>query len=62
LAIEVIDVNDERPRFMVGQLQMVEVVEHLAGPFPMIIASSLAEDGDAGRNGKIVYAMVEVKG
>uniref|UniRef100_A0A183V6T8 Cadherin n=1 Tax=Toxocara canis TaxID=6265 RepID=A0A183V6T8_TOXCA len=57
--IEVIDVNDERPRFKEGDHLVFAVAENLRGPYPIVLGSTIAEDRDQDQNGTISYAIVQ---
>ncbi|CAD6185831.1 unnamed protein product [Caenorhabditis auriculariae] len=58
LLINLIDENDESPRFITGDLVHFFVEENFGGSFPMIIGSSIAEDLDEGICGQLTYSVL----
>ncbi|KAK0418580.1 hypothetical protein QR680_013653 [Steinernema hermaphroditum] len=57
--IMVEDVNDEYPVFVDGQPVRFSVAENLAGPYPIVLGSTIAEDRDTGANGEVAYSIVQ---
>uniref|UniRef100_F1KPK7 Protocadherin Fat 4 n=1 Tax=Ascaris suum TaxID=6253 RepID=F1KPK7_ASCSU len=57
--LEVIDINDERPRFKGGDHLVFTIAENHHGPYPIALGSTIAEDRDQNDNGTISYAIVQ---
>uniref|UniRef100_A0A914RSC0 Cadherin domain-containing protein n=1 Tax=Parascaris equorum TaxID=6256 RepID=A0A914RSC0_PAREQ len=60
--LEVIDINDERPRFKGGDHLVFTIAENVHGPYPIALGSTIADDRDRSDNGTISYAIVQVIG
>ncbi|TKR57674.1 hypothetical protein L596_030345 [Steinernema carpocapsae] len=59
IRITVTDVNDEYPVFIDGEPVRFTVAENIAGPYPIVLGSTIAEDSDTGLNGEVAYSILQ---